>query len=110
MAQLTLPSPTYLIFISIYVLEGSSLISSSSCSPNGALQDGLCDTISTSVSLSSLEEQETEEEVGGQHQRVDMPGLLRDTKGGRRQEEVETVGYKVIGGIPTTLRVTGLID
>ena len=50
-----------------------------------------------------------QEELGGQHQRVDRPGLLRDTKGGRRQEEVETAGFKVIGGAPTTLRVTGLM-
>ena len=34
--------------------------------------------------------------MGGQHQRVDRPGLLRDTKG-------------VIGGAPTTLRVKGLM-
>ena len=47
--------------------------------------------------------------MGGQHQRVDRPGLLRDTKGGRRQEEVETTGCKVIGGAPTTLRVMGLM-
>ena len=51
----------------------------------------------------------TEEEVGGQHQRVDRPGLFRDTEGGRRQEEVETAGYKVVGGAPTKLRVTGLM-
>ena len=43
------------------------------------------------------------------HQRVDRPGLLRDTKGGRRQEEVETAGFKVIGVAPITLRVTGLM-
>ena len=47
--------------------------------------------------------------MGGQHQRVDKPGLLRDTKGSRRQEEVETTGCKVIGGAPTTLWVTGLM-
>ena len=41
--------------------------------------------------------------------RVDKPGLHRDTNGGRRQEEVETAGFKVIGGAPTTLRVTGLM-
>ena len=45
----------------------------------------------------------------GQHQRVDRPGLLKDTKGRRRQEEVETAGFNVIGGAPTTLRVTGLM-
>ena len=44
--------------------------------------------------------------MGGQHQRVDRSGLLRDTKGGRRQEEVERAGCKVID---TTLRVTGLM-
>ena len=44
--------------------------------------------------------------MGGQHQRVDRLGLLRDTKGGRRHEEVETAGFKVIGGTPKTLRVT----
>ena len=47
--------------------------------------------------------------MGGQHQRVDRSGLLRDTKGDRRQEEVETAGFKVIGGAPTILRVTGLM-
>ena len=47
--------------------------------------------------------------MGGQHQRDDRPGLLRDTKGGRRQAEVETAGCKVIGGAPTTLRVKGLM-
>ena len=50
-----------------------------------------------------------EEEVGGQHQRVDRPGLLRETKSGRRQEEVETPGFKVIGGAPTSLQVMGLM-
>ena len=40
---------------------------------------------------------------------MDSPGLLKDTKGGRRQEEVETAGCKVIWGAPTTLRVTGLM-
>ena len=47
--------------------------------------------------------------MGGQHQRVDRPGLLRDTKGSRRQEEVETAGFKVIDGAPTMLRLTGLM-
>ena len=42
-------------------------------------------------------------------QRVDRRGLLRDSKGDRRQEEVETAGFKVIVGAPTTLRVTGLM-
>ena len=51
----------------------------------------------------------TGEEMGGQHQRVDRPGLLRDTKGGRRQTEVETAGCEVIGGVLTTLRVKGLM-
>ena len=37
---------------------------------------------------------------------MDRPGLLRDTKGGRQQEEVETAGFKVT---PTTLRVTVLM-
>ena len=40
---------------------------------------------------------------------MDRPGLLRYTKGGRRQEELETAGFKVIAGAPTTLRVTGLM-
>ena len=40
--------------------------------------------------LGSKKTRKTEEEVGGQHQRVDRPGLL--TKGGRRQEEVDTAG------------------
>ena len=31
------------------------------------------------------------------------------TKGGRRQEEVATAGFKVIDGAPMTLRVTGLM-
>ena len=47
----------------------------------------------------------TEEEVGRQHQRGDRPGLLTDTKFGRRQEDVETADFKVIGGAPTTLQV-----
>ena len=47
--------------------------------------------------------------MGGHHQRVDRPGLLRDTKGGRRQEEVETAGCEFIGGAPKTLRVKGLM-
>ena len=32
-----------------------------------------------------------------------------ETDDGRRQEEVETAGFKVIGGSPTKLRVTGLM-
>ena len=47
--------------------------------------------------------------MGGQHQRVDRPGLLIDTKGSRRQEEMETAGFKVIGGDPTTLCIMGLM-
>ena len=47
--------------------------------------------------------------MGGQHRRVDRPGLPRDTKGGRRHSEAETTGWKVIGGAPTTLRVKGLM-
>ena len=53
----------------------------------------------------SKKTRKTEEEVGGHHQKVDRPFLLRDTKGGKRQAEVETTGYKVIGGAPTKLRV-----
>ena len=40
---------------------------------------------------------------------MDSLRLIRDTKGGRRHEEVETEGFKVIGGAPTTLRVMGLM-
>ena len=40
---------------------------------------------------------------------MDRPGLLRDTKGGRRQAEMETVGCEVIGGDPKTFRVKGLM-
>ena len=47
--------------------------------------------------------------MGGQHQRVDRPGLLRDTKGERPQEEVETAGCEVISGAPKTLQVKGLM-
>ena len=47
--------------------------------------------------------------MGGQHQGMDRPGFLRDTKGDRRQAEVETAGCEVIGGAPTTLRVKGVM-
>ena len=47
--------------------------------------------------------------MAGQHHRVDRPGLQRDTKGGRRQAEVETTSCEVIGGAPTTLLVKGLL-
>ena len=46
--------------------------------------------------------------MGGQHQRMDRPGLLRDTKSGRRQAEMETTGCEDIGGAPMTFRVKGL--
>ena len=46
--------------------------------------------------------------MGGQHQKVDRPGL-RDTKGDRRQAEVDTTGCEVIGDAPSTLRVKGLM-
>ena len=52
----------------------------------------------------SKKNRKTEEELGGQHQRVDRPGILTDTKGDRRQAEVETADCEVIGGVPTTLR------
>ena len=38
--------------------------------------------------------------MGGQHQRVDRPGLLRDTKGSRQQAEAKTAGCEVINDTP----------
>ena len=57
----------------------------------------------------TIREQEDEEDRGRGGRTTSKSGLLRDTKGSRRQEEVETAGFKVIGGAPTTLRVTGLM-
>ena len=47
--------------------------------------------------------------MGGEHQKVDRPVLLRDTKGGRRHADVDTAGCEVICGTPTTLRVKRLM-
>ena len=50
---------------------------------------------------------QTEEEVGRQHQGMDMPGVPQVPEGSREQEEMEETGCEIICGVPTTLGVKG---
>ena len=49
----------------------------------------------------------TEEEVGGQHQGMDRPGVRQVPKGSGEQGKMEETGCEVICGAPTTLVVKG---
>ena len=51
----------------------------------------------------------TKEEVGGQHQGMDRPGVWKVPEGSGEQGKMEKTGCKIIRGAPTTLAVKGLI-
>ena len=50
---------------------------------------------------------QTEEEVGGQHQGMDRPGVRQVPKGSGKQEKMQETGREIICGAPTTLAVKG---
>ena len=50
---------------------------------------------------------QTEENVGGQHQEMDRPGVCQVPKGSEEQRKIEETGCEIIGGAPTTLAVKG---
>ena len=52
---------------------------------------------------------QTEEEVGGQHQAMDRPGVRQVPKGSGEQRKIEKTGRKIICGVPTTLAAKGLM-
>ena len=52
---------------------------------------------------------QTEEEVGRQHQGMDMPGVHQVPEGSRKQGKIEKTGCKIIFGAPATLAVRGLM-
>ena len=52
---------------------------------------------------------QTEEEVGGQHQGMDRPGVRQVSKSSGEQGKMEKTGCKIICGTPTTLAVKGLM-
>ena len=51
----------------------------------------------------------TKEEVGGQHQGMDRPGVRQVSKSSGEQGKMEKTGCKIICGTPTTLAVKGLM-
>ena len=51
----------------------------------------------------------TKEEVGRQHQGMDMPGVRQVPEGSGEQGKMEKTGCKIICGAPTTLAVKGLM-
>ena len=51
----------------------------------------------------------TKEEVGGQHQGMDRPGVRQVLEGGGEWGKMEKTGCKIICGAPTTLAVKGLM-
>ena len=51
----------------------------------------------------------TKEEVGRQHQGMDMPGVRQVPKGSGEQGKMEKTGCKIICVAPTTLAVKGLV-
>ena len=52
---------------------------------------------------------QTEEEVGGQHQGMDRPGVRQVPEGSGEQGKIEKTGCKIICGAPKTLAVKGLM-
>ena len=52
---------------------------------------------------------QTEEEVGGQHQGMDRPGVRQVPEGSGEQGKMEKTGCKIMCGAPTTLAVKGLL-
>ena len=52
---------------------------------------------------------QTEEEVGRQHQGMDVPGVRQVPEGSGEEGKMEKTGCKIICGAPTTLAVKGLI-
>ena len=49
----------------------------------------------------------TEEEVGGQHQEMDRPGVRQVPEGSVEQRKMEESGCEIICGAPTTLSMKG---
>ena len=52
---------------------------------------------------------QSEEEVGGQHQGRDRPGIRQVPEGSEEHGKMEETGCKIIRGAPTTLAVKGLM-
>ena len=50
---------------------------------------------------------QTAEEVGRQHQEMDMPGVRQNPEGSREQEKMEESACEIICGVPTTPAITG---
>ena len=50
---------------------------------------------------------EGEEEVGGQHEEMDRPGVRQVPEGSEEQGKMEKTGCEIIFGVPTTLAVKG---
>ena len=50
---------------------------------------------------------QTEEEVGRQHQGMDMPGVRQVPEGSGEQGQMEETGCEIVCGNPTTLAVKG---
>ena len=49
----------------------------------------------------------TEEEVGGQHQEMDRPGVRQVPEGSVEQRKMEESGCEIICGAPATLSMKG---
>ena len=52
---------------------------------------------------------QTKEEVGGQHQEMDRPGVPQVPDGSGEQGKIEKTGCKIICGAQTTIAVKGLM-
>ena len=52
---------------------------------------------------------QTEEEVGGQHQVMERPGVCQVPEGSEEERKMEESGSEIICGAPTTLEVKGLM-
>ena len=65
--------------------------------------------VSLCMTMAINSEEETEEEVGRQHQGMDKPGVRQVPEGSGEQKKMEKTGCKIICGAPTTLAVKGLM-
>ena len=65
--------------------------------------------VSLCMTVAINSEDETEEEVGRQHQGMDRPGVRQVPEGSGEQKKMEKTGCKIICGAPMTLAVKRLM-
>ena len=73
------------------------------------ITSGLAKTILQGTVKGGKKTRQTEEEVGRQHQGMDMPGVRQVPEGSGEQGKMEKTGCKIICDAQMTLEVKGLM-